>query len=69
MSFDAGAHDEWAMILWLPAPYLNWLYKIDGARYRGRFVFTNTVPKGSHHGGIFGRMSAGWMQHLTRVAE
>jgi CO/xanthine dehydrogenase Mo-binding subunit len=67
--FDAGAHDEWPMILWLPAPYLNWLYKIDGARYRGRFVFTNTVPKGSHHGGIFGRMSAGWMQHLNRVAE
>ena len=69
VTFDAGAHDEWAMILWLPAPYLNWLYRIDGARYRGRFVFTNTVPKGSHHGGIFGRMSAGWMQHLNRVAE
>lgn len=69
VTFDAGAHDEWAMILWLPAPYLNWLYKIDGARYKGRFVFTNTVPKGSHHGGIFGRMSAGWMQHLNRVAE
>ena len=57
------------MILWLPAPYMNWLYRIDGARYNGRFVFTNTVPKGSHHGGIFGRMSAGWMQHLNRVAE
>jgi 4-hydroxybenzoyl-CoA reductase subunit alpha len=69
VTFDAGAHDEWAMILWLPAPYLNWLYKIDGARYRGRFVFSNTVPKGSHHGGIFGRFSAGWMQHLNRVAE
>jgi CO/xanthine dehydrogenase Mo-binding subunit len=69
VTFDAGAHDEWAMILWLPAPYLNWLYKIDGARYKGRFVFTNTVPKGSHHRGIFGRMSAGWMQHLNRVAE
>jgi len=69
VTFDSGAHDEWAMILWLPAPYLNWLYKIDAARYRGRFVFTNTVPKGSHHGGIFGRMSAGWMQHLNRVAE
>jgi CO/xanthine dehydrogenase Mo-binding subunit len=69
VTFDAGAHDEWAMILWLPAPYLNWLYKIDGVRYKGRFVFTNTVPKGSHHGGIFGRMSAGWMQHLNRVAE
>jgi len=69
VTFDAGAHDEWPMILWLPAPYLNWLYRIDGARYRGRFVFTNTVPKGSHHGGIFGRFSAGWMQHLTRVAE
>jgi 4-hydroxybenzoyl-CoA reductase subunit alpha len=69
VTFDAGAHDEWAMILWLPAPYLNWLYKIEGARYNGRFVFTNTVPKGSHHGGIFGRFSAGWMQHLTRVAE
>ena len=69
VTFDAGAHDEWPMILWLPAPYLNWLYKIDAARYRGRFVFTNTVPKGSHHGGIFGRMSAGWMQHLNRVAE
>lgn len=68
-TFDAGAHDEWAMILWLPAPYLNWLYKIDAARYKGRFIFTNTVPKGSHHGGIFGRMSAGWMQHLNRVAE
>ena len=69
VTFDSGAHDEWPMILWLPAPYLNWLYKIDAARYRGRFVFTNTVPKGSHHGGIFGRMSAGWMQHLNRVAE
>lgn len=69
VTFDSGAHDEWTLILWLPAPYLNWLYKIDGARYRGRFVFTNTVPKGSHHGGIFGRMSAGWMQHLNRVAE
>ena len=69
VTFDSGAHDEWAMILWLPAPYLNWLYKIDGVRYKGRFVFTNTAPKGSHHGGIFGRMSAGWMQHLNRVAE
>jgi 4-hydroxybenzoyl-CoA reductase subunit alpha len=69
VTFDAGAHDEWALILWLPAPYLNWLYKVDAVRYRGRFVFTNTVPKGSHHGGIFGRMSAGWMQHMNRVAE
>jgi 4-hydroxybenzoyl-CoA reductase subunit alpha len=69
VTFDAGAHDEWLLVLWLPAPYLNWLYKIDGVRYKGRFVFTNTVPKGSHHGGIFGRMSAGWMQHLNRVAE
>ena len=57
------------MILWLPAPYLNWLYKVDAVRYRGRFVFTNTVPKGSHHGGIFGRLSSGWMQHMNRVAE
>lgn len=69
VSFDAGAHAEWAMILWLPAPYLNWLYKVDAVRYRGRFVYTNTVPKGSHHGGIFGRLSAGWMQHLNHVAE
>jgi len=69
VTFDAGGHDEWAMILWLPAPYLNWVYKVDAVRYRGRFVFTNTVPKGSHHGGIFGRMSAGWMQHMNRVAE
>jgi CO/xanthine dehydrogenase Mo-binding subunit len=68
VTFDAGAHDEWTLILWLPAPYLNWLYKVDAVRYRGRFVFTNTVPKGSHHGGIFGRMSAGWMQHMNRVA-
>jgi CO/xanthine dehydrogenase Mo-binding subunit len=69
VSFDAGAHAEWAMILWLPAPYLNWLYRVDAVRYKGRFVYTNTVPKGSHHGGIFGRLSAGWMQHLTHVAE
>jgi CO/xanthine dehydrogenase Mo-binding subunit len=69
VTFDCGAHDEWVMILWLPAPYINWLYKIDAARYKGRFVFTNTLPKGSHHGGIFGRMSAGWMQHLNHVAE
>lgn len=69
VTFDAGAHDEFPLILWLPAPYLNWLYKVDAVRYRGRFVFTNTVPKGSHHGGIFGRMSAGWMQHMNRVAE
>lgn len=69
VTFDAGAHAEWAMILWLPAPYLNWLYKVDAVRYRGRFVYTSTVPKGSHHGGIFGRLSAGWMQHLNRVAE
>jgi CO/xanthine dehydrogenase Mo-binding subunit len=68
-TFDSGGHAEWPMILWLPAPYLNWLYNIDGVRYRGRFVFTNTVPKGSHHGGIFGRMSAGWMQHMNRVAK
>jgi len=69
VTFDAGAHAEWAMILWLPAPYLNWLYKVDAVRYRGRFVYTSTVPKGSHHGGIFGRLSAGWMQHLNHVAE
>lgn len=69
ITFDCGAWDEWAMILWLPAPYLNWLYKVDGVRYRGRFVYTNSVPKGSHHGGIFGRMSAGWMQHINHVAE
>jgi CO/xanthine dehydrogenase Mo-binding subunit len=68
-TFDAGAHSEWPMILWLPAPYLNWLYKIEGVQYTGRFVFTNTVPKGSHHGGIFGRMSAGWMQHINRIAR
>lgn len=69
ITFDSGAHAEWTMILWLPAPYMNWLYKLEGARYSGRFIFTNTVPKGSHHGGIFGRLSAGWMQHLTHVAE
>jgi CO/xanthine dehydrogenase Mo-binding subunit len=69
VTFDAGAHAEWAMILWLPAAYPNWLYRFDGLRYRGRFVYTNTVPKGSNHGGIFGRLSAGWMQHLTRVAQ
>ncbi|MDJ0928596.1 MAG: xanthine dehydrogenase family protein molybdopterin-binding subunit [Gammaproteobacteria bacterium] len=69
ITFDAGGHDEWAMILWLPSIYLNWLYKPVGVRYKGRFVFTNTVPKGSHHGGIMGRMSAGWQQHITRVAE
>ncbi|MBL8225510.1 MAG: molybdopterin-dependent oxidoreductase [Chromatiales bacterium] len=69
VTFDAGAHAEWAMILWLPALYPNWLYRFEGLRYRGRFVYTNTVPKGSNHGGIMGRMSAGWMQHLTRVAE
>jgi len=69
VTFDCGAHDEFPLILWLPAPYMNWLYRIDGARYTGKFIFTNTVPKGSHHGGIFGRMSAGWMQHLNRVAE
>jgi len=68
-TFDCGAYSEFALILWLPAPYINWLYRIDAARYKGRFVFTNTVPKGSHHGGIFGRMSSGWMQHLNRVAE
>ena len=68
-TFDAGAHDEWHMILWLPAFYLNWLYRLKGGRYKGRFVFTNTVPKGSHHGGVMGRMSAGWMQHMTHVAE
>ena len=68
-TFDAGAHAEWTMILWLPAPYLNWVYNVDGVRYRGRFVYTNTVPKGSHHGGIFGRMSAGWMQHINRIAR
>ena len=68
-TFDCGAYSEFALILWLPAPYINWLYNIDAARYKGRFVFTNTVPKGSHHGGIFGRMSSGWMQHLNRVAE
>lgn len=69
ITFDAGGHDEWAMILWLPSIYLNWLYRPVGVRYRGRFVFTNTVPKGSHHGGIMGRMSAGWQQHITHVAE
>jgi len=68
-TFDCGGYSEFALILWLPAPYINWLYRIDAARYRGRFIFTNTVPKGSHHGGIFGRMSSGWMQHLNRVAE
>lgn len=69
VTFDSGGHAEWTMILWLPAPYMNWLYHLDGARYKGRFIFTNSVPKGSHHGGIFGRLSAGWMQHLTHVAE
>ena len=69
ITFDAGGHDEWVMILWLPSVYLNWLYKVEGVRYKGRFVFTNTVPKGSHHGGIMGRMSAGWMQHIAHVAE
>ncbi|MCC5795491.1 MAG: molybdopterin-dependent oxidoreductase [Chromatiales bacterium] len=69
VTFDCGAWDEWAMILWLPALYLNWVYRTEAIRYRGRFVYTNSVPKGSHHGGIFGRMSAGWMQHINRVAE
>ncbi len=69
VTFDCGAHAEWTMILWLPPAVMNWLYHAEAARYRGRFVFTNSVPKGSHHGGIFGRISAGWMQHLTHVAE
>ncbi len=69
ITFDSGGHAEWTMILWLPAAVMNWLYRAEASRYRGRFILTNSVPKGSHHGGIFGRISAGWMQHLTRVAE
>jgi len=69
VTFDSGGHAEWTMILWLPPAVMNWLYTAEAARYRGRFIFTNTVPKGSHHGGIFGRISAGWMQHMTHVAE
>ncbi|MBM4197535.1 MAG: hypothetical protein FJ197_10660 [Gammaproteobacteria bacterium] len=69
ITFDSGGHAEWVMILWLPAAVMNWLYHAKGSRYRGRFILTNSVPKGSHHGGIFGRISAGWMQHMTRVAE
>jgi 4-hydroxybenzoyl-CoA reductase subunit alpha len=69
ITFDSGGHAEWVMILWLPAAVMNWLYRAEASRYRGRFILTNSVPKGSHHGGIFGRISAGWMQHLTRVAE
>jgi 4-hydroxybenzoyl-CoA reductase subunit alpha len=69
ITFDCGAHAEWTMILWLPSVYLNWLYHAEGVRYTGRMVFTNSVPKGSHHGGIMGRMSAGWMQHMNHAAE
>jgi 4-hydroxybenzoyl-CoA reductase subunit alpha len=69
VTFDSGGHAEWVMILWLPAAVMNWLYRAEASRYRGRFIFTNSVPKGSHHGGIFGRISAGWMQHMAHVAE
>ena len=69
VSIDAGAHIEYALILPIPAAYLNWLYKLDAIRYNGRLIYTNTVPKASHHGGLFGRMSAGLIQHLNRVAE
>ncbi len=69
ITIESGAHPERGMLVWLPAGYFNWLYTVESVRYRGRMVYTNNVPRASHHGGIFGRMSAGWMQHLNHVAE
>jgi 4-hydroxybenzoyl-CoA reductase subunit alpha len=69
ISYDCGAHAEYKLILFSPAVYLNWLYGLDAVRFKGRFIYTNNIPRASHHGGIFARMSAGWMQHLTHAAE
>jgi 4-hydroxybenzoyl-CoA reductase subunit alpha len=49
--------------------YVNWLYKVEGVRFRSRAILTNSPPYFCHHGGPMAPMSAGWMQHLTRVAE
>jgi len=69
ITIESGAHLERSMLVWLPSSYFNHLYTVDAVGYRGRMVYTNNVPRASHHGGIFGRMSAGWMQHLNHVAE
>jgi CO/xanthine dehydrogenase Mo-binding subunit len=69
VSLDCGAHIEYAMLLYSPASYLTWLYGLDAIRYSGKLVYTNTVPKASHHGGIFGRLNAGLIQHFNHVAE
>ncbi len=67
---ECGAHAATqAMLAWIPGNYVNWLYNVDAVRFHGRIVYTNNAPYFYHHGGIMGQMSAGWMQHLTRVAE
>jgi CO/xanthine dehydrogenase Mo-binding subunit len=55
ITIESGAHPERGMLVWLPAGYFNWLYTVESVRYRGRMVYTNNVPRASHHGGIFGR--------------
>ena len=67
---ECGAHAAaQAMLAFIPGNYVNWLYEVEAVRFHGQVVYTNNAPYFYHHGGIMGQMSAGWMQHLTRVAE
>jgi CO/xanthine dehydrogenase Mo-binding subunit len=67
---ECGAHSATqAMLAWIPGKYINWLYEIDATSFRGKVVHTNNRPYFYHHGGIMGQMSAGWMQHMSRIAE
>lgn len=67
---ECGAHAAaQAMLAFIPGNYVNWLYNVEATRFNGKVVYTNNAPYFYHHGGIMGQMSAGWMQHLTRIAE
>ncbi len=67
---DCGAHQEGqAMLAVIPAGSLSRLFMTEDVRYHGQLVYTNNKPYFCHHGGPIGQLNAGWMQHLTRVAE
>jgi CO/xanthine dehydrogenase Mo-binding subunit len=68
--FDTGAYIESQMIVTiLTSKYLNALYPIEAARYRGRLIHTNNLPYYFHHGGGIAQFQFALGQNLDGLAR
>ncbi len=67
---EGGAYIEtqWLVLL-LTSFYIMLLYKLEAYRYRGRVVYTNSIPYYFHHGGGIAPLQYALGQQLHLIAE